>query len=144
VRSNERRRFGYPLTGRWFQAITCRSTGSLEFVSDAFTGGRRSRILNVMYDFIREHLALVADASLSGLCVTRDLDRVIAERGVPEKIVSDNGTEFTGMAIPHWAQKTGIDWHCIAPEKLTQNSFIEIFIGKLLPLGECSHSPGGI
>ncbi len=104
---------------------------SLDFVSDAFTDGRRFRILTVVDDFTRENLALVADTSLSGLRVTRELDQVIAERGMPGTIVSDNGTEFTSMAILKWVQNTGIDWHYIAPGKPTQNAFIESFNGKL-------------
>jgi len=85
-----------------------RSNGS---ISDAFTDGRRFRILTVVDDFTRENLALVADTSLSGLRVTRELDRVVAERGMPGTIVSDNGTEFTSMAILRWVQENGIDWH---------------------------------
>ena len=84
-----------------------------------------------MDDYTRENLALVADTSLSGLRVTRELNRVIAERGVPDTIVSDNGTEFTSMAILGWVQDTGIGWHYIAPGKPTQNAFIESFNGKL-------------
>jgi len=104
---------------------------SLDFVSDAFTDGRRFRILTVVDDFTRENLALVADTSLSGLRVTRELDQIIAERGMPGTIVSDNGTEFTSMTILRWVQGTGIDWHYIAPGKPTQNAFIESFNGKL-------------
>ena len=104
---------------------------SLDFVSDALTDGRRFRILTVVDDHTRENLALVADTSLSGLRVTRELDRLIAERGAPGTIVSDNGTEFTSMAILRWVQETGIDWHYIAPGKPTQNAFIESFNGKL-------------
>jgi len=104
---------------------------SLDFVSDAFTDGRRFRILTVVDDFTRENLALIADTSLSGQRVTRELDHVIAERGMPGTIVSDNGTEFTSMAILKWVQDTGIDWHYIAPGKPTQNAFIESFNGKL-------------
>ena len=104
---------------------------SLDFVSDAFTDGRRFRILTVVDDFTRENLALIADTSLSGLRVTRELDQIIAERGMPGTIVSDNGTEFTSMAILRWVQETGIDWHYIAPGKPTQNAFIESFNGKL-------------
>jgi putative transposase len=59
------------------------------------------------------------------------LDRVVAERGMPKRIVSDNGTEFTSMAILKWVQETGIDWHYIAPGKPQQNGFIESFNGKL-------------
>jgi putative transposase len=104
---------------------------SLDFVSDALTDGRRFRILAVVDDHTRENLALVADTSLSGLRVTRELDRIISERGMPGTIVSDNGTEFTSMAILRWVQDTGIDWHYIAPGKPTQNAFIESFNGKL-------------
>ena len=104
---------------------------SLDFVSDVYTDGRRFRILTVVDDYTRENLALVADTSLSGFRVTRELDRVIAERGQPGTIVSDNGTEFTSMAILQWVQETGIDWHYIAPGKPTQNAFIESFNGKL-------------
>lgn len=104
---------------------------SLDFVSDALTDGRRFRILTVVDDFSRENLVLVADTSLSGQRVARELDRVIAERGAPKTIVSDNGTEFTSMAVLKWVQETGIDWHYIAPGKPQQNGFIESFNGKL-------------
>lgn len=66
---------------------------SLDFVSDTLTDSRRFRILAVVDDFTRECLALVADTSLSGLRVSRELDAVIARRGGPMSIVSDNGTE---------------------------------------------------
>ena len=82
-------------------------------------------------DYSRENLALVADTSLSGHRVVRELDRVIAERGMPKTIVSDNGTELTSMAILKWVQDTGIDWHYIDPGKPQQNAFIESFNGSL-------------
>ena len=104
---------------------------SLDFVSDALTDGRRFRILAVVDDYSRENLVLVADTSLSGQRVTRELNKVIIERGMPKTIVSDNGTEFTSMAILKWVQDTGIDWHYIAPGKPQQNGFIESFNGKL-------------
>tara|TARA_B110000977_G_C10937355_1_gene439493 strand:+ start:118 stop:957 length:840 start_codon:yes stop_codon:yes gene_type:complete len=104
---------------------------SLDFVSDALTDGRRFRILAVVDDFSRENLVLIADTSLSGQRVARELDRVIAERGMPKTIVTDNGIEFTSMAILKWVQDTGIDWHYIAPGKPQQNGFIESFNGKL-------------
>ena len=65
-------------------------TLELNFVSDALTDGRRFRILAVVDDFSRENLVLVADTLLSGQRIARELDRVIAERGIPNTIVSDN------------------------------------------------------
>ena len=63
---------------------------SLDFVSDSFGDGRRFRILAVIDDFTRECLALVADTSLSGARVARELDRIIRLYGKPQMIVSDN------------------------------------------------------
>ena len=104
---------------------------SLDFVSDQFTDGRRFRILTVVDDCTRECLALLADTSLSGVRVVRELDRLIAERGKPKMIVSDNGTEFTSNAILTWVEGAGVQWHYIAPGKPMQNGFIESFNGRL-------------
>jgi putative transposase len=104
---------------------------SLDFVSDQLTDGRRFRILAVVDDCTRECLAMVADTSLSGLRVARELDQLIAERGRPKMIVSDNGSEFTSNAILAWADRTRIEWHYIAPGKPMQNAFIESFNGRL-------------
>jgi putative transposase len=104
---------------------------SLDFLSDQLSDCRRFRILAVVDDFTRECLALVADTSLSGLRTARELKAIVAERGKPVSIVSDNGTELTSTAILSWCQETGINWHYIAPGKPTQNAFIESFNGKL-------------
>ena len=104
---------------------------SPDFVSDQMTDGRRFRILTVVDDCTREYIALVADTSLSGLRVARELDRLVAERGRPKMIVSDNGTEFTSNAILRWSDETRVDWHYIAPGKPIQNAFIESFNGRL-------------
>ncbi|MDQ0350177.1 transposase InsO family protein [Ancylobacter vacuolatus] len=81
-------------------------------------------------DFSRECLAPVADTSLSGLRVTRELDALLAIRGRPATIVSDNGTELTSMAVLKWCQQSGIEWHYIAPGKPMQNGLIESFNGR--------------
>jgi len=88
---------------------------SLGFVSDQFTDGRRFRILAIVDDCTRENLALLADTSLSGLRVARELDRVIAGRGRPKMIVSDNGSEFTSNAILAWADQSSVEWHDTRP-----------------------------
>ncbi len=105
---------------------------SLDFVSDALGDGRRFRVLCVVDDFTRECLALVADTSLSGARVARELDAVIVRRKAkPHLIVSDNGTEFTSTAMLCWQQESGIDWHYIQPGKPIQNAFVESFNGRL-------------
>src|SRR5215470_608689 len=104
---------------------------SLDFLSDAFFDGRRFRILAIADDFSRECLGLIADTSISGARVARELDRIIAWRGRPHTIVSDNGSELTSTAILKWSQTTKVAWHYIAPGKPTQNAFIEAFNARL-------------
>ena len=104
---------------------------SLDFVADQFIDGRRLRILVVVDDCTRECLALIADTSISGVRVARELDRLRGERGKPKTIVSDNGTELTSNAILRWADDHKIAWHYIAPGKPVQNAFPESFIGRL-------------
>lgn len=104
---------------------------SLDFVADQFVCGRRFRILGVFDDCTRECLAAVADVSLSGVRTARELSRLLAWRGAPKSIVSDNGTELTSNAILAWAHETKVDWHYIDPGKPTQNAFVESFNGRL-------------
>src|ERR1700734_1877704 len=104
---------------------------SLDFVADQFTDGRRFRILEVYGDCTRECLALVADPPDGGRGGARELDPIIARRGKPGTIVSDNGTELTSNAILEWAEQCAVGWHYIAPGKPQQNGFSESFNGKL-------------
>ena len=104
---------------------------SLDFVSDQLVSGRRFRILGIYDDCTRECLATVADVSLSGCRVARELDLLITARGKPKTIISDNGTELTSNAILAWTADTKVDWHYIDPGKPVQNAFIESFNGRL-------------
>jgi putative transposase len=70
--------------------------------------GRRFRVLAIFDDCTRECLAAVADTSLSGQRVARELDLLIGSRGRPRTIVSDNGTELTSTAILSWADQTKV------------------------------------
>ena len=84
-------------------------------MSDAFIDGRRFRVLTIADDFTRECLFLVADRSLSGTRLARELDSLITRRGEPKTIVSDNGTEMTSMATLKWCQENQVKRHYIAP-----------------------------
>jgi putative transposase len=56
---------------------------SMDFVSDQFTDCRRFRVLTVIDDCTRECIALVADTSLSGRRVARELNQLIAHAAFP-------------------------------------------------------------
>ena len=104
---------------------------SLDFVHDQLANGRRFRVLNIVDDVTRECLAAILDTSISGRRVARELTALIARRGKPGLIVSDNGTEFTSNAMFAWQREHEIAWHFIAPGKPMQNGFCESFNGRM-------------
>jgi putative transposase len=104
---------------------------ALDFVSDALASARPVRILTVVDVFTRECLALEADTSLGSLRVMRVLERIIAERGSPQRLRSDNGPEFTSRAFLAWAIEQRIELVHIRPGKPIENAHIESFNGRL-------------
>ena len=112
---------------RFGQTIAGRST----FLSDTFGTARRFCILAVNDDCCRENLCLVADTSLSGARVARELDALVRLYGKPGSIVSGNGTEFTCRAILDWANRNGVAWHYIEPGKPNRSLHREFFNGSL-------------
>jgi putative transposase len=98
---------------------------SLDFLSDTFGACRKFRILAVNDDCCRENLGLIADTSISGARVARELDALVRIYGKPAGIVSDNGTEFTSKAILKWVNDNGVEWHYIDPGKPQQNGYIK-------------------
>jgi putative transposase len=104
---------------------------AMDFVSDAVASGRHVRILTVVDVFTRECLALETDTSMGSLRVVRVLDRIIAERGVPQRIRSDNGPEFTSRAYLAWSLDRRIELIHIRPGKPIENAYIESFNGRL-------------
>jgi putative transposase len=103
---------------------------SLDFVADVLSWGRRFRVLAVVDDFTREALTLTVDSSIGGERVVRELDTLVARRSRPAMIVSDNGCELTSRAVLEWTNRTGVEWHYIAPGKPVQNAFVESFNGR--------------
>ena len=103
---------------------------SMDFVADSTASGRRFRTLNVVDEFTRECLAIEVAFSLPGLRVARVLDRLIWLHGKPERIVMDNGPEFTGGKMLEWSDRTGVFLDFIAPGKPMENAICESFNGR--------------
>jgi putative transposase len=103
----------------------------MDFVHDTLVHGRRFRLLSVVDDCTRESLCLIADTSPSGGLDIREQEAVIGRRGLPVQCVSDNGPEFTSLALLLWAQSLGIDGRYIDPSKPQQNAFVKSFNGRL-------------
>jgi putative transposase len=104
---------------------------AMDFVADSLATGRAFRAFTLVDNFTRECPAIEVDSCLSAQRVTRVLDWVIAQRGQPEAIRSDNGPEFTSRRFLAWCEDRGIRLELIEPGRPMQNGFIESFNGRL-------------
>lgn len=108
------------------QAATApNQTWSIDFMSDSLVDGRRFRLLNVIDDFNRESLAIEVDTSLPTLRVIRVLNQLMAARGKPANIRTDNGPEFISHKLQQWCEQNNIALQYIQPGKPMQNAYIE-------------------
>lgn len=103
---------------------------TMDFIHDTLADGRGFRTLNLTDTFTRQCLGQEVDTSLSGHRVTRLLDRVVEQHGVPAEIQMDNGPEFRSKALDLWAYRNGVKLVFIDPGKPTQNGHIESFNGR--------------
>jgi putative transposase len=104
---------------------------SMDFVSDRLADGRWFRILTVVDQYTRECLCAYADRSQTGEKVVVQMKRLVALRGTPESITTDNGSEFAGRAMETWAYQNGVKLDLIRPGKPVENGYIESFNGGL-------------
>jgi putative transposase len=105
-------------------------TWTMDFLHDALASGRRFRTLSIEDAYTREMLTIEVDTSLPALRVVRVLERLRLERGLPERIVIDNGPEFTSKAMDQWAYGNHVALHFITPGRPMENGFIESFHGR--------------
>ncbi len=102
----------------------------MDFLHDALASGRKFRTLSIEDAYTREMPTIEVDTSLPALRVVRVLERLRLERGLPERIVIDHGTEFTSKALDHWAYENNVTLHFITPGRPMENGYIESFHGK--------------
>jgi putative transposase len=130
VRRQRRKRLTRPAAAQSLQ-VRPNQEWALDFVSDSLATGRGFRMLTVVDAFTRECLGLDVDTSLSSRRVTRELDRIIEQRGKPESIRCDNGPELTSRHILGWSEEQKICLIHIQPGRPMQNGHIESFNGRL-------------
>lgn len=103
---------------------------SADFVFDRTAEGRVLKCLTIVDDASTEAVAAVPARALGGHAVTRVLDRLAVERGLPGALRTDNGPEFCSRAMLTWAHERGVTLRLIEPGKPNQNAFIESFNGR--------------
>ena len=104
---------------------------SMDFVADNLFDGRKLRMLTVVDCCSRESLAIHVGQSLKSEDVASVLSQIVAERGKPQTIKSDNGSEFISKVMDKWAYERGIELDFSRPGKPTDNAMVESFNGRL-------------
>lgn len=102
---------------------------SMDFISDALFNGQRFRALTVVDNFTKECLAIKVGQQLKGEDVVAAMNGLRHQRGLPERIQTDNGSEFISLAMDRWAYEHQVVLAFSRPGKPTDNPFIESFNG---------------
>ena len=97
--------------------------------NDSLYCGRAFRTLNIIDEGTPECLPIKADTSLPASRVVQALERLKDQRGLPDQIRCDNGTEVISSAFVEWCNKHVIELAYIRPGKPQQNGFAERFNG---------------
>jgi len=114
-----------------FRPDAANEVWSMDFVFDRSADGRVIKSLTIVDDATHESVAIVPERAISGLVLTRILDRLALSRGLPKVIRTDNGKEFCGRAMLTWAHTHQVKLVLIEPGKPNQNAYIESFNGRL-------------
>lgn len=111
--------------------LVANSVWSMDFVFDRTAEGRVIKCLTIVDDATHEAVAVIPERAISGEILTRLMERIGVTRGLPQVIRTDNGKEFCGRAMLHWAHRRGIALRQIEPGKPNQNAYIESFNDRL-------------
>jgi putative transposase len=114
-----------------YRAISANHVWSYDFIYDQTTDGRKLKLLTLVDEYTRECLAIEVGRTFKAKAVVEVLRVVMAERGIPDFIRSDNGPEFIARAVRTWLGQLGAKTMFIAPGSPWENPFIESFNGKL-------------
>jgi putative transposase len=102
-----------------------------DFVSGRTHDGVPFKMLTLVDEYTRECLAIDVARKLTSDDVLERLSWLMATRGVPEHIRSDNGPEFTATIVREWLTKVGVKTLFIEPGSPWENGYVESFNGKL-------------
>lgn len=102
-----------------------------DFVQDRTKDRRSFRMLTIIDEYTRECLAIVTKRRLKSGDVLEALETLFIDRGPPDHIRSDNGSEFTAIAVRSWLEKMEVKPAYIEPGSPWENGYNESFNGKL-------------
>ena len=101
-----------------------------DFVADRTRDGRPLKMLTVVDEYTRECLAIDVERRADSMRVLERLAALFVERGVPDYLRSDNGSEFTARLVRNWLERVGIKTLFIEPGSPWENGYVESLNGK--------------
>lgn len=104
---------------------------ALDFQFDQTRDMKVIKILNIIDEYSREHLASVASRSIKAKDVVAVLDDLLASRDSPCFVRIDNGPEFIADVLAEWAAEIGVVLFFIEPGSPWMNGKVESFNGRL-------------
>lgn len=102
-----------------------------DFIFDRTTSGSVLKWLSIVDEHTRECLALKVDRGITSEDVIDTLAELLAMRGAPRAIRSDNGPEFVAHAIRRWLDQVSTQTLCVEPGSPWQNGYAESFHSRL-------------
>jgi len=104
---------------------------SWDFVHDRTENGAPLKMLTLIDEYSRQCLRIEVARKLRSGNVLDALAEVMARRGMPKYIRSDNGSEFIAKEVQQWFSELGIGTIYIDPGSPWQNGHVESFHKRL-------------
>lgn len=130
VKGPKKRRQGHS-TALPTRATRLNEVWSWDFVHDRTDNGAGLKMLTLIDEYSRQCLAIRVERKLRSGDVLNILSEVMATRGVPMYLRSDNGSEFIAREVQDWFKELGIGTIYIDPGSPWQNPYVESFHNRL-------------
>ena len=103
---------------------------AVDFQFDADEHGRSIKICSIVDEHTRECIGGLVERSITAARLTAHLEDLVAARGAPAVLRSDNGPEFISEAMADWAgTRTGLSY--IPPGSPWRNGYVESFNSRI-------------
>ncbi len=104
---------------------------AVDFQFDETSDQRRLKLCNIVDEYTREALAMEVGRTCTSDDVIGIVEGLVAERGAPAFLRSDNGPELVAFALQDWCRLSGVDTLFIEPGSPWQNAYVESFNGRV-------------
>lgn len=104
---------------------------SYDIVEDKTHDGKKFRILNIIDEYTRECHATYVARRITSRQVIECLGEVFLQKGLPEYLRSDNGSEFIAKKVRGFLERLGTKATYITPGSPWENGYVESFNARM-------------